>query len=114
MTLDLHITAIVLAVTAAAAALVAAWAATSLWHWFWRALAIWACIAALLPIRAYEPAVVFAISLPIATLAIRRLVGLKQGWQAISRVLRQKSLIPRFKLIDLLLAMTLLGLALAT
>jgi len=65
MSLYIHLTTLLLASVAAAASLVAIWTATSRRHWFWRALAIWSCVAAMLPIRAYEPAMVFAVALPL-------------------------------------------------
>jgi len=51
---------IVAAVTAQG--LLALWAATSRVHWFVRALAVWCGVMLLVPIRAYEPAAIFALS----------------------------------------------------
>jgi len=45
--------------------LVALWAASSRVHWFWRALALWGAVVVLVPIRAYEPALMFAVSGPL-------------------------------------------------
>jgi hypothetical protein len=59
-----HLTMFVLVGGAAVQGLVALWAATSRVHWFWRALAVWFAVMAFVPIRAYEPAFVFAISSP--------------------------------------------------
>jgi hypothetical protein len=114
MTLYLHVICLLLAATASAVALVAVWAATSRRHWFWRALAIWACAAALLPIRAYEPALVLTISLPIAALAIRGLVCLRQQQSEHRRWLPARISAIRFQINDLLMAIALLGVALAT
>lgn len=65
---------LVLASTAGAAAVVAIWAAESRRHWFWRALAVWLCAAAMLPIGAEEPALVFCLSLPVIAVAVRTVV----------------------------------------
>jgi hypothetical protein len=48
--------------TAAIESLIAVWAATSRRHWFWRVLVVWSGVALLVPIRAYEPALLFAAS----------------------------------------------------
>src|SRR5262245_25208219 len=45
--------------------LVAIWAATSRRHWFWRMLAVWAAVMLMVPIRAWEPAWLFALSSPL-------------------------------------------------
>jgi hypothetical protein len=57
--------------------LVAIWAATSRQHWFWRALAVWAAIMLMIPIRAWEPAWLFGLSSPliIAGLSIWQRIG---------------------------------------
>src|SRR5687768_340798 len=60
-----HALCLILISTAVLQALIAIWAATSRGNWFLRALAVWAAITALLPIRAYQPALVFAISSPL-------------------------------------------------
>jgi hypothetical protein len=113
MTLELHLTTLLIAAVAAAAALIAIWAAMSPRHWFWRALGVWAIVAAMLPIRVYEPAMVFAISLPLVVLIIRGMICLSGRWPANRVAASQRVSAFRFKLIDLLLAMLLLGLALA-
>src|SRR5262249_26910597 len=51
--------------TAAVQALIAIWAATSRAHWFVRALAVWAGVMLLVPIRLYEPAAMFAFASPL-------------------------------------------------
>jgi hypothetical protein len=104
---------LLIASVAAAGALVAIWAATSSRHWFWRALAIWAFVAAMLPIRAYEPALVFAISLLLVALVVRSVNWLNLRGQANDPVAIQSAFAFRFRLSDVLLAMFLLGLALA-
>jgi hypothetical protein len=55
---------------------VAIWAAESRRHWFWRALAVWLCAAAMLPIGAEEPALVFCLSLPAIAVAVRTILWL--------------------------------------
>ena len=60
-----QLTALLFVGTAAVQGLVALWAATSRVHWFWRALAIWASVLLLVPIRAFEPALIFAVSGPL-------------------------------------------------
>lgn len=99
-----HVLCLVLMSTAAIEGLIAIWAATSPRHWFWRAIAVWAGIAILLPIRAYQPAVVFGISSPLTISLIRGLM------------IRRATLTGRvrFGLRDVLLATALVGLALAT
>src|SRR5262245_13820816 len=102
-----------LAGAAAGAALVAVWGATTRGYWFWRALAVWACLAAMLPIRAYEPALVFAISLPLTVLAIRGVQWVQGRGIREESEGSQRSSVVRFGLSDLLLATALLGLTLA-
>src|SRR4051794_17488087 len=71
MTLYMHVMTLLVAGSAALGSALATWAAESRLHWFWRALVIWACVAAMLPIRACEPAMVFAVSLPLVVLILR-------------------------------------------
>jgi len=108
----LHLTTLVLAAVAATAAWVAVWAAVSRRHWFWRAVAVWACSAALLPIRVYEPALVFAMSLPATALAIR---SIQWWWERSDNAMDSPGRASRFRfgLRDVLLSMALLGLVLA-
>src|SRR5688572_8539098 len=61
----LHLPALVFALTAAAQGLIALWAATSRVHWFWGALGVWTSVLLLVPIRAFEPALIFAVSGPL-------------------------------------------------
>lgn len=113
-TWDFHIRLLLLVVPAAAAGLVALWAATSRVHWFWRALAVWACVMLLLPVRAHEPAMILMISLPLTVAMVKLL-----GWMM--RRARPQPSVPipggdgrvRFALHDLFLLMLLVGLNLA-
>src|SRR5262245_19010265 len=98
-TSHLHAVSLVFAATAALQALVAIWAATSRQHWFWRALAVWAAVMALAPVRAYEPAMTFAISSPLTA----GLVMLQQ---------RRNERWTRFTIRDLALFMVIVGLSL--
>src|SRR4051812_3320852 len=95
-----HAVCVIFAATAAIEALIAIWAATSRRHWFWRALAVWAAIMALVPVRAYGPAAVFAISSPLTA----ALVSLQQ---------RRSESWARFTIRDLSLFMVIVGLSLA-
>lgn len=55
-------------------AVLAIWAGLSRWHWFARALVVSLAIATLLPIRAYEPVLLFLLVVPLTavTMAIIR------------------------------------------
>ncbi|HEY2412495.1 MAG TPA: hypothetical protein VGI40_09650 [Pirellulaceae bacterium] len=112
MDLYLSITTFLLAAVAASGGLVAICAATSRVHWFWRVFAVWVFVAAMLPIRAYEPAVVFGIGLPLGAMCIRVLQWFQQPAvpQAEARSNRAQL---RFGILDSLLAITLIGLTLA-
>src|SRR5438552_11533276 len=68
-----HAFCFLLVSSAVAEALIAIWAGTTRLHWFWRALAVWAGAAALVPIRAIEFAGIMAITLPIIAVAILRI-----------------------------------------
>ena len=101
--------------TAALEMLVAVWAAVSRRHWFVRALAVWGAIALLVPIRAYEPALLFAISSPLV-------VAILCGWRVIAaRRSPAQAASPnelphapmRFGVRDLFLLLALVGLSLA-
>jgi hypothetical protein len=102
-----QLTVLLLAAVAAAAASVGIWAARSGWHWFWQALAVWGCVAVLLPIRVYEPAMLLAVGLPV-------LVGLLK-WRRLYEwvVGRGKRRGLRFGLADLGLAILIVALSLA-
>src|SRR6478735_1442733 len=64
MTLYMQVATLVVASTTAVAVLAATWAGRSGRHWFWRTLTVLLAVMAMLPIRAYEPAMVLGISLP--------------------------------------------------
>ncbi|MBC8874557.1 MAG: hypothetical protein H8E44_34400 [Planctomycetes bacterium] len=51
-------------------AILAVWAGLSRWHWFVRALIVSLAIATLLPIRAYEPALLFMLVVPLAAVTV--------------------------------------------
>jgi hypothetical protein len=95
-----HAVCVTFAATAAIEALVAIWAATSRLSWFWRALAVWAGVMALVPFRAYEPAAVFAISSPLTAALVRLQQRRSESWT-------------RFTIRDLSLFMLIVGLSLA-
>src|SRR5438874_10311547 len=66
--------------------LVALWATTATVHWFWRALAVWAAVMLMLPIRAWELFWIFALA-PVFVIAIAqagRRMGLQIGSQPLS------------------------------
>jgi hypothetical protein len=95
--------------------LVAIWAGVSRRHWFVRAAAVWAGIAALLPIGAHQPARMFLFVLPaiaVVILAIRRwLIPPTDACRAGARVPAGWI---RFSLRDLFLAVLLTGAVFAT
>jgi hypothetical protein len=104
-----HILTLSLVGIPAAQGLISLWAATSRRHWFLRALAVWAGIVVLIPIRAYEPAVVLAIE----SLVIVRLVR-TAGYLRQPRDDQLRSMRLQFGLRDLLLFMLLVGLIVVT
>jgi hypothetical protein len=108
-----HVLSLILASTAALQSLIAIWAATSSRHWFWRALAAWAAVVALVPIRAYQPAVIFSLS----SLLIVALIGLRKLRRDSHRPPTASSEPPaprlRFGLRDIFLLMVIVGLWLA-
>jgi len=65
-----HAYCLVLASAAAIEAFVAVWAADSRRHWSCRGIAVWTAVMALAPIRAYEPALIFALSSPLTIVLI--------------------------------------------
>src|SRR5687768_11209878 len=93
--------------------LVAIWAATSRKHWFLRALAVWAALSLLLPIEAWDPAWLCALSSTtiISVLLFWRLRNERQLRAAEPGPPRSRI---RFGLLDLFLLMLLIGLSLAT
>src|SRR5882724_7820090 len=106
-----HAVCLILVSTAAMEALVAIWAATSRVHWFWRAFVVWVGIAVLLPIRAFQPALVFTITSPL-TVAIISAIRLRARPQLDQAAGTSQPLptIFRFAILDLLLAMAIIGL----
>jgi hypothetical protein len=106
-----HALCLILISAAALETLIAIWAATSRIHWFWRALAVWAGIAILLPIRAHQPALVFTISSPV-TIAIICSIRLRTKSADVhpSDPSRTRPVLPRFAIRDLLLTMAIIGL----
>jgi hypothetical protein len=99
-------TILLIAGVAAAASLVAIWAAISPWHWFWRALVLWTIVGAMAPIRAYEPALVLAIGLPLIVCVLTGGRLIRGGsWRNAESV--------RFRLHDLFLVMVIVGISLA-
>jgi hypothetical protein len=104
----------------------AVWAAGSRRHWFVRALALWGAIALLVPIRAYEPALLFAISSPLTVAIVlawraamnRRRPAAKSGASEPAAAEQPPAATTRgpfsFRLVDLFLLMAITGLAVAT
>lgn len=123
---SLHFQALclILASTAAIQALIPIWAATSIrLPWFWRAFAVWAAITLLLPIRAYQPALVFAISSPLTIILIAMLkprlsvTNLHPSDEPLRGSLLADSQSPsafRFSIRDLMLATGIVGLSLVS
>jgi hypothetical protein len=105
-----HFQAICFVLVSAAAieALIAIWAATSRALWLWRALAVWGGIALLLPIRAYQPALVLVISSPLTIVLIWALRP-----RADDALARTRPAF-RFSVRDLLLTTAIVGVLLAT
>src|SRR5262245_59285170 len=114
--LELQLTVVCLAAATAAQALVALWAAVSKQHWFIRALVVWASVLALLPIRAFEPALVFSVSSPltIAVIFISRQIALGRKPSVGEPATYPLPRMLRYRLSDLFLLTLLLGLSLAT
>src|SRR5262245_47132146 len=109
-----HALCLILMSAAAIEALIAIWAATSRVFWLWRALVVWAGIVVLLPIRAYQPALVFAISSPL-TIALIAFVQFRRASDDVTPGMSGNQLKRlRFGLRDLLVVIALVGLALAT
>lgn len=65
---------VVYVLAAGAIQLLALWAAVARRSWFWRAIAVWAAIMLLLPIRVYEPAVLLTMSAAL-TIGISAVTG---------------------------------------
>src|SRR5437016_2237605 len=113
MDLSMHLKTLVLASAAAVASLGAIWVAESRVLWFWRALAVWACVAVMLPIRAYEPAMMFAVSVPLFVLMIRVIQWFSGHQPAGLLNIQSQIWRVRFSVRDALLGTALLGLTLA-
>src|SRR5262245_26098461 len=111
MTIYMHVVTLLLASTAALAAAVAVWAAESRRYWFWSGLAIWSCVAVMLPIRAYEPALVLAVSLPLMAVTVRAMMWRLENQGDVRSVWRSIPRLARFRLRDVALAMTVMGLS---
>src|SRR5262245_52896598 len=107
--LEFHATMLALVVPAALAGLIAIWAANSAAHWFVRILAVWGAVAVLLPIRAYEPALILSVCLSLVA-GIVVLAGSLRQLRTSQQVAKHHI---RFSLRDLLLVMVLVGLWLA-
>jgi hypothetical protein len=102
----------IFAAAAAGELLIAIWAAKSRGHWFWRALIVWTAVMALAPIRAFEPAMTFAVALPITALLVmaqRRRDKTRQT--ELPRESRPHPI--RFTMRDLLLFTAIVGLSIA-
>jgi hypothetical protein len=108
---EFHATMLAVVMTAALAGLVAIWTATSRRHWFMRALILWLTIAALLPIRAYEPALILSLSLPLVVAVILVVNRRMSRSTSMAEPLPTGSF--RFGLRDLFLLMIVVGLALS-
>jgi hypothetical protein len=103
-----HAICFILVSAAAIEALIAIWAATSRALWLWRAAAVWSGVALLLPIRAYQPALVVAVSSPLTILLIRAL----RRWSG--DALARSQPVFRFSVRDLLVMTAMIGVFLAT
>src|SRR5262245_12707395 len=119
-----HAICFILVSAAAIEALIAIWAAISRAFWFWRAAAVWAGIAALLPSRAYQPALVIAVSSPL-TIFLISMIQFQRRRSALQRsadgepggapaASEQCPNAFRFGLRDLLLATAFVGVLLTT
>src|SRR5262245_20495176 len=107
---SLHWWLVPLLAIAAGQCLAAIWAASGRRHWFWRLAAVWAALALLVPIRAYEPAWLFALSSTLIIVALT----VARWWDWRSRASESLSASRwRFALSDLLLLLLFIGMALA-
>jgi hypothetical protein len=117
---EFHATMLALVAPAALGGLVTIWAAQSRAHWFLRALALWAAIIVLMPIRAYEPALILSVALPLVTLGVatakriakRRTTTLPEQLDP-RRIESSSDSRFRFTLRDVFLLVTIIGLVLA-
>jgi hypothetical protein len=109
-----QLTVLAVVATAALEMLAAVWAGASRWHWFPRALVVWGAIAALVPIRAYEPALLFAISSPltVAEICCWRATAARLTSSSNAQAENRPASRVRFGLLDLFLLLTIVGLSL--
>jgi hypothetical protein len=108
----------------------AVWVAGSRRHWFLRALVLWGAIALLVPIRAYEPALLFAICSPLTVAIVLAWQAAANRWRPLARsepgesptaeptaIVSPTAATSRsrfhFRLLDLFLLMAIVGLWLA-
>lgn len=111
-----HVLVLFAAIVTSLMCLVALWAAESRRHWFIRFAAIWGALALLLPIRAHEPIVFYAITMGV--LVLLRQIILKRGGEALAAIASQikpaSSTPPlrRYSLRDLFLFLTAVGMTL--
>src|SRR5262245_17219226 len=93
----------------AACGLLAIWAARSRRHWFVRAMPVCAAVLLFVPIRAYEPAAILALMMPLIVAAVaiqnRKNNAFVAGSQESSGAKRRL----RFALRDLLLLVSLVA-----
>ena len=108
-----HLLLVPLVAMAAFQSFIAIWAATSKQHWFWRALAVWAALALLVPIETWDPAWICALSSALI-ITVLLFLRLKKGRLRPSSEQEKPFPRMRFGLLDLFLLILLFGLALAT
>jgi hypothetical protein len=102
----------IVGLTAAVASLLTIWAAFSRRHWFWRVLVVWGIGAAMLPIRAFEPALVLWLAIPFTCLILASIRRFQTSHDnALPRL--RKSLV-QFRLLDAVLVTTIVGCLLAS
>jgi hypothetical protein len=106
-----HLAMLALAGAMAFQGLVAIWAATSRIHWIWRALAVFGAVMLLVPIRTYEPALVFAMASPLVVAIVTAYRWLLSQRKSPDRHEEVANL--RFSLRDLFLVIFIAGLSLA-
>src|SRR5687767_13366500 len=111
---ELHLILLALVGGAALESALAIWAAASRQHWFGRAVVILAAVAVLLPIRAWQPALVFALSSPltIAILLAARRFSARDSIHPDVQAANQPRSAFRFRLSTLFLLLLLFGLSL--
>ena len=111
-----HVLVLFAAVVTSLMCLVALWAAESRRHWFIRFVGLWGALALLLPIRAHEPIVFYAITMGVL-IPIRRII-LKRGAVPLSATAvmvepaSSTTARRRYSLRDLFLVLTAVGMSL--